>query len=409
MKKALLVSAIICSCMTARSAVVTFDLSPAGTDNAIGLSPLNEVPPVANSMGSGNETGTGISFDTDTLVLSLSLGYGSAFGFTNLTGPAWGAHIHGPAPTNVPAPVVIDLAGLHVLATNSANGGSIIGSVTLTTNQATDLLAGLHYINIHTVTNQGGEIRGQLIPVNTLPTLVCAASTNLECTGDGTLVSLTAQVSDEEGDALTVIWSANGVALQTNLVAAGVSSNVSSVTFTAIYEVGTNTVTLSVADGPDGPATCDTIVTIVDSTPPIITGTTATPNVLWPPNHKMVAVPISVTSTDLCGSATCRIVGITSSQPVFGKGSGNKGPDWKIEEDLTALLRAERAGKDKSGRTYTLTIQCTDESGNAATNTVTVVVPHDRGHRNQLLDPGSNGNGNGNGNGGNKKPKKPKK
>ena len=110
----------------------------------------------------------------------------------------------------------------HVLATNPATGGSITGSVVLTTNQASELLSNLYYINVHTATNPAGEIRGQLVAVDTLPTLVCPPATNAECTGpDGTPVSLTAQVSDADGDALTVIWTVNGVAIQTNSIAAG--------------------------------------------------------------------------------------------------------------------------------------------------------------------------------------------
>src|ERR1051325_6528169 len=143
MKKSLVGLGVVLSAAIGWSAIVNFDLSPAGTDSGIGLSPLNETPPATNSLGSGNEIGTGITFDTDTLTLNLSLAYGSAFGFSNLTGPAIAAHIHGPAPTNTPAPVLIDLAGLHVLALNPTNGGSIIGTPVLPPNQADALLAGL--------------------------------------------------------------------------------------------------------------------------------------------------------------------------------------------------------------------------------------------------------------------------
>jgi hypothetical protein len=146
---------------TSEAAIIGFDLSPAGTDHAIGLSPLNETSVITNSTGSGNEIGSGITFNTETLTLTLSLGYGSAFGFSNLTGPAVGTHIHGPAPTNTPAPILNDLASL--LVSNSASGGAIVGSVVLSTNQAADLLAGLNYLNVHTAANPGGEIRGQLI------------------------------------------------------------------------------------------------------------------------------------------------------------------------------------------------------------------------------------------------------
>src|SRR5262252_2936977 len=96
--------AILTAAAAATAAEFTFDLSPPGADNAVGLSPLNETPPVTNSIGSGNEIAPGISFDTVTSNLNFSIGYGSASGFINLTGPAIGAQIHGPATTNASAP-----------------------------------------------------------------------------------------------------------------------------------------------------------------------------------------------------------------------------------------------------------------------------------------------------------------
>jgi len=41
-------------------------------------------------------------------------------------------------------------------------------------------------------------------------------------------------------------------------------------------------------------------------------------------------------------------------------------------------LRAERSGNGK-GRTYTITVTCTDVAGKSATRTVAVEVPHDKG------------------------------
>ena len=38
-----------------------------------------------------------------------------------------------------------------------------------------------------------------------------------------------------------------------------------------------------------------------DVTPPTINALSASPNVLWPPNHKFVPVSVSVSATDNCG------------------------------------------------------------------------------------------------------------
>jgi len=65
---------------------------------------------------------------------------------------------------------------------------------------------------------------------------------------------------------------------------------------------------------------------------------------------------------------------VTSNEPVDGLGDGDTGPDWQITGDLTVNLRAERSGQG-SGRIYTITIECTDFSGNSSTKTVTVSVP----------------------------------
>jgi len=102
-----IVLALFTSVVASQGAVYVFSLSPSGTDNAIGLSPLNEAP-AAVSAGSGNILGSGITYDSTTLTLSLSAGYGSAFGFTDLSGTATAASINGPAPTNTSAPVGID-------------------------------------------------------------------------------------------------------------------------------------------------------------------------------------------------------------------------------------------------------------------------------------------------------------
>src|SRR5262245_2407338 len=188
----------------AKADIIHFDLSPAGTDKAVGLSPSNEVDTVIGSTGSGNEilNGGGITFDTTTRVLHLAVGYGSAAGFTDLTGPATAMHIHGPAGPGTNAPVLINLSTNHLPAANPAQGGVIFGGVTFTEAQATDLLAGLNYLNIHTVTNAGGEIRGQLIPVlNQAPTVTCPAAAVLECTSSsGASATVTVNVADQDGD-----------------------------------------------------------------------------------------------------------------------------------------------------------------------------------------------------------------
>jgi len=119
-------------------------------------------------------------------------------------------------------------------------------------------------------------------------------------------------------------------------------------------------------------------VIVEDTTPPSIDTISASPDVIWPPNHKMVPVTISVTASDNCDTnPTSQIISISSNEPENGLGDGDSAPDWDITGDLTASLRAERAGKG-SGRVYTITVTCTDNAGNSADRQVTVTIPHDK-------------------------------
>ena len=113
-----------------------------------------------------------------------------------------------------------------------------------------------------------------------------------------------------------------------------------------------------------------------DITPPQILTVTATPNRLWPPNHKMVRVRVEVTFSDACG-ASCKIVAVSSDEPDDVRGSGNASPDWQITGDLTVNLRAERSGTG-DGRVYGIAIECTDAAGNSSTVVGFVRVTHDK-------------------------------
>ncbi|MEO5712054.1 MAG: CHRD domain-containing protein [Luteolibacter sp.] len=356
--------------------VLDFDLSPTGSDDAVGLSPANEVPAVT-STGTGGAVSGGITFDTDTSILSFAMGYGSAAGFTDLSGAATGLHIHGPAAAGAEASVLFDLSTVNFPAVNPAKGGLIYGSLTLSPTQATNLLAGLNYVNIHTAANTDGEIRGQLIRANSAPDITGLADATVEC---GVLTTYSATVSDYDGDAVSAVWSVNGVPVETDTIAAtGTPSNVV-VTYKAKLPDGVNLLTLSAKDSDGNETIVDSIITVEDTIAPVITSASTNPKTLWPPNHKMVTVNVKAVVTDACGDTTWKIVSVKSSQPANGKGDGNTAVDFKILDDHSVSLRAERAGNDKAGRIYTITLRATDEAGNkSAFKTVTVTVPHDQG------------------------------
>jgi predicted extracellular nuclease len=114
-----------------------------------------------------------------------------------------------------------------------------------------------------------------------------------------------------------------------------------------------------------------------DVTPPVIT-VTATPNTLWPPNHQLVPVTVSVIITDdsdVAGETiTPTLVSAVSNEPDNGLEDGDTAGDVVTVNPFNFQLRAERAG-DRTGRIYTITYSATDDCGNTATTTVTVTVP----------------------------------
>jgi hypothetical protein len=108
------------------------------------LKGTNEVPPNA-SPASGKVVAT---LDTDTRLLTWTVTY------ADLTGPALGAHFHGPSESGKNAGIVLPFKTVQ---------SPIEGTATLTENQAADLLSGKWYANIHTAANPGGELRGQVM------------------------------------------------------------------------------------------------------------------------------------------------------------------------------------------------------------------------------------------------------
>lgn len=104
----------------------------------------NEVPP-NNSSGAGKAEAV---YDSETKTLTYTVTY------AGLTGPAMGAHFHGPVEAGKNAGIVLPFKTVQ---------SPIQGSATLTENQAADVLAGKWYANIHTAMNPGGELRGQMM------------------------------------------------------------------------------------------------------------------------------------------------------------------------------------------------------------------------------------------------------
>jgi hypothetical protein len=137
---ALVFAFLSCTKKSSGSNTVTYVLSGDGSG-------AQEVSAVSTG-GTGTITGT---LDGNTNVLTYNLTW------TNLSGPATAAHIHGPALAGTNANVIIPFT-----VNNNGTSGSASGSTNITEAQKTDLLAGKWYWNVHTTAHGGGEIRGQI-------------------------------------------------------------------------------------------------------------------------------------------------------------------------------------------------------------------------------------------------------
>lgn len=110
--------------------------------------------------------------------------------------------------------------------------------------------------------------------------------------------------------------------------------------------------------------------------PPVISGASANPSTLWPPNHRMADVTVAYTVASSC-PISCTL-NVASNEVPNAFGDGDTTPDWIVVNPNHVRLRAERAGTG-SGRIYSVTIICTNSAGQSSSQAVTVTVPHDQG------------------------------
>ena len=121
--------------------------------------------------------------------------------------------------------------------------------------------------------------------------------------------------------------------------------------------------------------------------------------VLWPPNHAMLPVTISASVVQGFTSPENLLVGcwVTSNQPDDTQGNGRHIGDVAGRDGFTApvpinlehvgagryqatiLLRAERDGKDKTGRVYSIRVEAWNPNGNSSSAACEVIVPHSQG------------------------------
>lgn len=224
-------------------------------------------------------------------------------------------------------------------------------------------------------------------PLNSPPTVVCQGGGTIQA-GDPAVLG--GEVSDGDGDEVLFEWETGGVVVDTGIVTTAeggapspLPETILTTGYSATLELGQHTLTLTVDDDISGMAACTVDIEVIDTEAPSVTAD-ATPALLWPPDHEMHEVVITIEAVDASGGPVTLTATVESSESDDGAGDGATGPDTTepvIDPEtgvITLDLRAERSGGG-GGRTYTVTITATDPPGNSATTTVTIAVAHDRG------------------------------
>lgn len=213
------------------------------------------------------------------------------------------------------------------------------------------------------VTNTSQTTATFTIEDTTDPTIdTCPPDTTVECDGEGNEAELNAWLSS---------FAASDTCGGVNLINdfAGLSDGCgatgsATVTFTAIDDCGNDT-------------TCTSTFTIEDTVAPDVTCAVEVSS-LWPPNHKLVNVGLSVVASDICDDDPEVSVQVFSDEDdENATGDGNHMPDASDIAPETLRLRSERRG-DADGRVYLIVVSVTDECGNVGHACCTVTVPHDR-------------------------------
>lgn len=124
-----------------------------------------------------------------------------------------------------------------------------------------------------------------------------------------------------------------------------------------------------------------TVASPCDAAPDIdLTG--LSPDMIWPPNHKMVDVVAQGFVTNPIGCEMHTLYyDIVDEYGVY-TGSGEIEFDADGNFEVPIPVEASRLGQDKDGRTYSITISAENDGGISTLGPFDVLVPHDMSDKN---------------------------
>jgi hypothetical protein len=269
----------------------------------------------------------------------------------------------------VPANQTLEAANADgAVATFAASATDIAGAVSLAYSHASGstFQIGTTTVKVTATDGSGNDTEGSFtitVKDTIAPALAIPANQVLEATSaSGAVATYAATATDAVG------------------VTALTHSPVSGSTFA----IGTSTVTVSASDAAGNTSGGSFTIKVQDTTAPSVSALAPSTGSLWPPNHQMVSVGLSIGSSDIVGVAGYNVT-ITSSEPDNGLGDGDTAGDFQVIGNGTMTpsvkLRSERAGGG-NGRTYTITVVAKDAAGNtSAPRTTTVSVPKSQGKK----------------------------
>ena len=261
-----------------------------------------------------------------------------------------------------------DIASFEWLDDPGGDGERPIGASAL---QRALLSLGEHTIGLR-VTDTQGESDLALVTVtveDTRPPEILCAPTTAECSSwEGAAIAYAATARDQCSPTVVVT---------NDRTPGGADAS-------DTYPLGSTSVTFTATDESGNVAACATTMAVRDTTKPTIAVHPQVP-LLWPPDHRMVNVPVAWVANDVCDSDPAVVLeSVSSSEPDDAVGNGDGATTGDIAgidagtPDTGILLRAERAAGG-AGRVYTLTYRVRDASQNSSQGLAVVAVPHDEG------------------------------